>query len=558
MTQQRPRKTGPLRKYPALMFLIAAAGLAVLLPTALNVPQSGPSTLAEFAPVPGAGKGSSDVSELGQAGSGGLGFGSGTRSGDPGSPPSVGKPDQTKPRLKRCVGNPPRQTEDPLSPPCVAFFNGDNGGVTGKGVTKDEVSVVFFFQETGVSSHTEPWEDCTSAPAPDDGAKDLACKAYTRYFNDRYQTYGRTVRIWAYYAVTQGLNEGHYIEFDQRRKPFAFLTNFPGLVGNPQMASRGTITPFFAGWYRDAYRNYPSYYFGFRPDHDDAFSMAASYLCSKLAGRRPQFAGPGVDQSKPRTFGIFGQRGDPKAKLIQDQIKAHCGLEQNMPVESTSTGAGDLPMARMKAAQVSTIIAIAPAACSSAARDATVQGYFPEWFIPGYDTGNGHDTNAVAHTCDPSQWQHTFGLTFDYRRDAIRDQPWYRAFREGCPGCTEPAGGERLSDFYETLTMLFYGIQSAGPRLTPANLDKGLHAIPANGSPNPYKPAAYFAPGNYSFLKDAMEIWWDPQGQAPDDPAVGCYRLPNGGKRFRDGEWESGDQSIQRSDGSPCQGTAVL
>ncbi len=35
-----------------------------------------------------------------------------------------------KARVRRCVGDPPRQTEDPQSPPCVNYFAGENGGAT--------------------------------------------------------------------------------------------------------------------------------------------------------------------------------------------------------------------------------------------------------------------------------------------------------------------------------------------------------------------------------------------------------------------------------------------
>src|SRR5688572_11108045 len=36
-----------------------------------------------------------------------------------------------KARVRRCVGNPPRQIEDPQSPPCVNYWQGNNGGSTG-------------------------------------------------------------------------------------------------------------------------------------------------------------------------------------------------------------------------------------------------------------------------------------------------------------------------------------------------------------------------------------------------------------------------------------------
>jgi hypothetical protein len=48
------------------------------------------------------------------------------------------------PSNKRCVGNPPRQTEDPTSPPCVAFFDGDNFGSTYQGVTGEEIRVLIY------------------------------------------------------------------------------------------------------------------------------------------------------------------------------------------------------------------------------------------------------------------------------------------------------------------------------------------------------------------------------------------------------------------------------
>ena len=62
--------------------------------------------------------------------------------------------------VKRCVGDPPRQTEDPQSPPCVAYWTGDNGGATWKGVTHTTVTVV-----TPVA-RTCDTDRATSVPSP--------------------------------------------------------------------------------------------------------------------------------------------------------------------------------------------------------------------------------------------------------------------------------------------------------------------------------------------------------------------------------------------------------
>lgn len=178
------------RRYPALVYLVGAGLLGLLLPSALRIPQSGPSTLAEYAPVTGEGEGESDISELGAGSSGGVGFG---RAGGRTDPSDITDSDRGLVRKagdKRCVGKPARQTEDPLSPPCIAVYEGDNGGATAKGVTRDEVKVIIETEETTVDQQAGAFIDCAEAPRSDEPPRDLVCKAWQKYFNDRFQTYG--------------------------------------------------------------------------------------------------------------------------------------------------------------------------------------------------------------------------------------------------------------------------------------------------------------------------------------------------------------------------------
>src|SRR5207302_1644062 len=76
---------------------------------------------------------------------GAAGEGVGVAGPGPGGALGVGK----NPTTKRCVGKPPRQAEDPMSPPCVAYFNGDNGGATYQGVTRDEITVAILWNGGG-------------------------------------------------------------------------------------------------------------------------------------------------------------------------------------------------------------------------------------------------------------------------------------------------------------------------------------------------------------------------------------------------------------------------
>ncbi len=540
----RSEKRSFLRRYPALALVAVSALLAVLLPSALTVPQSGPTTLAEFAPVPGQGQGSSDISSLDSASSGGIGFGSGTSANEgfvP--PPQAGAPSQKKAQLKKCVGNPPRQTEDPLSPPCVAFFEGDNFGETWKGVTQDEVQAVIAIPSSAqTDSRFGQLIDCARPLEDADSAGDSVCRSYMRYFNQRYQTYGRTVHLWASHVTP--------METIDQKKPFA-------VEGSGAWAKRKTMAIFYDGQIRRVYQADAPYLLSFRHDIEDMGSIAASFVCRKLTARPAKFAGP-LLEGNARKIGIWRDDSQQQKWLsdaLLQQLADQCDLK--IPASRIAIGNSAQSAGILQTEGVTTAIIIMNNTNPAVAVNlATQNGYFPEWVIPGAVASRGLDTNFSARLYEPTQWSRAFGITFDYRRDAIPDQPWNRAYRESCGECPalNPANGSVAPYAYENLLMLFWGIQAAGPRLTPANLDKGLHAIPLKASTSPYQPAAYFAPGNYTFIKDSAAIWWDPQGQAPGSSSAGCYRMPGGGTRRRTGEWPSGDDDLFKPETAPCQG----
>src|SRR2546430_4241672 len=118
------------RKYPPLLALGIVVFIALfILPSALNLPQTNPTQTLEYAPVPpnndkNPPPANGNLSSLGLAGSSSLQGGpneGGTGNGGLADLPGVGPGGPGKsPRTKRCAGNPPRQSEDPLSPPCAA------------------------------------------------------------------------------------------------------------------------------------------------------------------------------------------------------------------------------------------------------------------------------------------------------------------------------------------------------------------------------------------------------------------------------------------------------
>src|SRR5688572_25910879 len=132
---QRPRSAG------IFFAVLSVVLLVVLAAVALTQRQPPPPTIAEFAPQ--AVENITDAPND-QSSSSGRGTGSGECADD--SCPGIGEVTPSPPpievaRTRRCVGDPPRQVEDPQSPPCVPYWVGDNGGSTSKGVTRDSIKV---------------------------------------------------------------------------------------------------------------------------------------------------------------------------------------------------------------------------------------------------------------------------------------------------------------------------------------------------------------------------------------------------------------------------------
>ena len=285
--------------------------------------------------------------------------------------------------------------------------------------------------------------------------------------------------------------------------------------------------------------------------------MTATYICTKLNGSPARFAGDPLLQSQTRSFALWTASDDTYRPVLASTLKATCGIVATIETAKASSDTSATP-ARLRQKGITTVVIDASTVdLPVATQQSTEVGYFPEWMVTGKPWLRLDDVNYYARLADQNQWRHAFGITTDYRRDGTHDQFWYRAYHEGCPDCAEPGavGFSESYSLYDQFNLLFRAVQAAGPHLTPQNVDKGMHAIPPNGSADPYKPAAYMAPGNYTYVKDAMAIWWDPSGVTPGNNTAGCYRLPEGGRRYRANEWKPGDGDLFNLTGpDACQG----
>jgi hypothetical protein len=565
---------------------VAVALLLVLLvlPSPLSSTRPDLHPQLEFAPVPpeertppppdgniehlGLGS-TAQVASPGDGGTGGAGAGGG------------GRGQGVSPSGKRCVGVPPRQTEDPTSPPCVSYFAGDNFGSTAHGVTATEVRILVYVRsdvtdiETSRGSEERPsnaYFDLFEPQNKDDHVIVRSLYALQRYFNDRFQTYGRTVHFFVYFASEDNSVESRRADAADnyaRVHPFAVISDAgPNEVDYVTALARNGVLNFgsFAGRPAAFFQAFPKLVWGYQPTVEYQAHHFASYICRKVAGRTAVRSGNPGEAGRTRKLGLWHTADDEwpglqlLARLVKDEVTgcggaidaegtfAKCCIHQDYGSDPSYAAN---QMADFQQRGITTILW--PGGVEgNAARAAATMGYFPEWIVLGDGTTETNGTPPFA-----SQ-----SASFDRRavivtpvvvRPENAQQQCSQAAREAEPRF--PSADLRAAcHYYDNLFQLFTGIQVAGPRLTPDTIDKGFHAIPAHPSGTVVSPACFYGVGDYTCVKDAQVELWDATMKSPDATTPGCWTLIEGGKRYLPDEWPGGNIDAQLTGATRCNG----
>jgi len=595
------RSSDRARRYPPLIGGVISVLLAALvLPSALNVPQSNPTQTLEFAPVPPEGdetpppQGNVESLSLGTTSGPDAGRGAGTDEfGDPAAAPPLPVGTGERPSTKRCVGNPPRQTEDPISPPCVAYFDGDNGGATYEGVSTTEVRVLFYLDNFCTGTTSRGPQEC---PPADGGTFDLAdppegeehvevrlLRALQRYFNTRYQTYNRFVHLYVVYgSVGDAMDSSPEMRRAAARAhlehpdPFAVLAYLRHGAEQDYLDATAEHGRLNFGSYlarpAEFYRRHPGLIWSYTPSIEESAAVYAGYVCNRVVPFAASFTGNDQWNGQPRKLALLRPTDErrPTYDAFADEVRRRiqeCGgefaTEGTYPFAGTATGArtGSIGSNQTAAAAniadfvrqgVTTVVwtqGYDGGAHSDAAANAD---YRPEWIVAGDGNVDGYQTGQLQ---DQSVWDgHAWTVTPVTLVSAIEDSNCYRAYHEADPSmpAIDITFACQVKSYYNDLTMLFTGIQVAGPRLTPGSMDRGFHAIPPVVSPDPSTPACFYRPGDYTCVKDAAAAWWDGSGQIAGNATEGCWRYSEGGLRYFAEAWPDADVLESRSSTNPC------
>jgi hypothetical protein len=448
------------------------------------------------------------------------------------------------------------------APVCVEpWAGGDNGGATGRGVTRDKVLIVRFIPQVDPATQAA-LRGINADDLPEDQKR--IYETLRLYQNAHAETYGREVVFQDVGASGPSENDeamkADAIKIANEIKPLAVFGQTLPAVFAAELAQRGVPCMCVRSQSKGYYKRNPGLIFGDLPTIEDHYESVAEYVGKRLAGKPAKHAGDPTRQmqSNPRKFGLIyyeGLRGnaDPDYRKARDFFIAE--LKKYNVSLATDVGylyelqqAGEQSsqiIARMRDAGVSNLIFVGdPLYPIFLTKEATRQGYFPEWFISGTLLS---DTTLFGRTYDQQQWSHAFGMSplWVFFEDVSRSYG-YRMYHHMRPGSRRGDEGVGINVYASPVQQVFNAIQQSGPRLTPESFAEAILKTPPIGG-KPAAPLVFFTRESPNAIKDFTEVWWNPNGRGKDEAGndgVGILMKANGGRRYKPGDWPSTEPNV--------------
>jgi hypothetical protein len=468
----------------------------------------------------------------------------------------------------------------------VPGFKGDNGGATYPGVTGDEIKIVLYNDSNVKGDMNTPYdpsqEPGTDATAPYQTINLVrTIKDQLRYFQARYETYGRTVHVLAQpstnaLSTTCPQRTQDADDVQDTYHPFAAVhLGDGGQCFMEELANRFKVPSFGlnSDVQRQRYEKHSPYIWGFFPDQEAETGWSASYICDVLYNHGKQTARFSTDitlQNLKRKFALVyplndgrGPEGEELAKLLIDDLKKDCNLPlivHTYDASGNGAGAQEAPgfVSEFKQKNVTTVICYCipvPTETTVSTMQNAAEGiqYRPEW----YWDAMSRMFRAVWEKEYGDPKMANFGVSQHWRQPAFHLQYHYQAYHSVDPN-SEPNAFLDF-DIYHLFLNLFQAIQAAGPNLTPQTVQQGMFTFNYTSQQNPYVPTGGYGPYNshaisdYTFVDTGMAWWWDPTGTPPGgNQGEGCLRVMNNGQRYYADQWPKGDADMYVTSKGPC------
>ncbi len=448
-----------------------------------------------------------------------------------------------------CAGGVLQVKGSAYSPACVNF-SGSNGGATSRGVTADTIKVAI--REDGKerkqndkadSDLEKKAEEAGIRSSPADRKREL--DALVEYFNTHYQLYGRKVELVRYKGRGDGMAEiagggqeganADALKVAQEIKAFADISALTqpymdALVRQKVLSIGGLHLP--AGNYRAK----APYAWGQLIDCTTLMNSAVDLLKKRMpASGNAERAGSAAMREKPRKYGLLFPDDavysqcikEARPKLAAAGISFAKEIRYALDFSKLQQEAPNMA-AQLKSSGVTTLVLVTdPLLPFFLTGAATQQDYYPEWFVTGTI---GTDADVAGQFYDQDQWQNAIGQSYLTGFGGNKNSEARRAFASMGKGT--PTAMVDLT--YQTLMMLFIGIQQAGPNLNPAAFARGMFAY---GKHTGEYGQWSFGPNDYTTVDDAREFYYDPRAISSFNNKPGRCVPVGRGTRYVGASW---------------------
>jgi hypothetical protein len=438
---------------------------------------------------------------------------------------------------------------DPYTPPCVAWAGGNNGGATSKGVTEDAILVSYrVLGEKGFQQTLAELAGASLSDTPQTIQNTIT--AFAEYFNQRFEFFGREIKIQFYEGQGSNTNEllgkgrdraeadatrvaeeiGSFADLSATSEPYAGA-----------LANRGVIgfgTPYLS---REWHEQRAPFAWSLATDGTLVSELAAEYGNKRLHGKPAAFAGGNL-KDKPRKFATIApenswyQESVNNARRITQEAGNDPGLNVKYQLDlSTMSSQANNIIPKLKNDGITSIVCgcdpVLPVFLSGVANR---EQYYPEFLIAGTALT---DADIVGQLWEPAFAQHALGISSLTDFVPPTQTIAYEAFKTVRPN-EEPAFSVDL--IYYQMYMLAIGLQGAGPNLTPQSFSDGMFNYPARSGPvGMWK----FGPGDRTAANDVREIYFDINAISSYNGKTGAY-IGTSRERWEAGQIPAGDPQV--------------
>ncbi|MBV8302643.1 MAG: hypothetical protein JOZ04_00430 [Acidimicrobiia bacterium] len=537
------------------------------------------------------------------AGLGSVGNGGSVAAGPPVNPVST-------PTLQ-CVNG--HQTADPLSPPCVSQFTGDNGGATWNGVSRNEVRVLVRWEggagdgaapPTNFYTPTDTLVDVDRLPDPDNYLFVASTRLLETYLNKHLQLYGRRLHFFMYFDGFDYQLQGNNAERQRKAAldllwtvhPFAAVQEYTGGEEDDHgafldtLAKNGVVTfqpldlvP------QSRLDRVPDRVWAYRPTVEQMADLYTSYVCRKVVGHPVAISGTPTTNGTPRRLGIvvpagFFTSGDQSLETVVERRLEACGatiaatatlhptggcgyyaVQGVDPRESPAALTDDVR--RFQAAGVTTVLWLG---CNDQNFPplAYAEGFRPEWILFG-DGIRDQAGSVQADNADAPFDHHAIAVSSDALTPPLPQARCYAVQREADPSL--PANPVVLpTDAYAPFAIAGIGV--------PPPLDVAAqayetcllyhHLLQVGSAVQLAGPR--LTPNALASGVHGLAYLSSPDPQTPScfygsghacvrdgiaeiyDATAGCFRAIENGRRYLADAWPDGNVDAQITGKEPC------